>query len=893
MSFLGRIAKRFRAGAARSRLEREMHEEMAAHLERAAERFRDRGMSDADAMLAARREFGNVGVIQEQARDARTLTWLESLIADLRHAVRQFARTPLMTGTIIVTLTLGLGISAAAFSILSGMLSRPAPGVPADPALVAVRGIDVVDVSRFSRGQSYPEVLDYARLPEFSDVAGWATTQVVAEFPGQDASVAEAQFVTPNFFRVLGLHPIGPGFLNSRSGEYASPELTAIIGYAYAIERFGAPDAALGKTLRVNGVNVAIVGVAPPRFLGVSPGNNIRRLWIPVSAWGAVEKKEGNPLTDRTEHAFFTVARLATGVSRERALAAVEVVAGRATQALPPQPGKVRPRRLEADVVPLRGDVVYKSSRARVEDLTGVSMVAGIVVLIILVCTTTVSSLLVGAAVSRRHEIAVRLALGASRRRIVRQLLTESGGLAITAAVAGLAVYAAISRVLRNSVVDIDIAPTWTTALATAAVALVAALLCGLSPALHATRDAVSAVLKDASTTATVRSRLQRFLVVAQIALTQPLLFGLAAMVAIVARQAGPTAGQRLGESVVEARFQTWTAASRAEHKLPAIMARYASLPGVVSVVPQSNAYMMMSLEAPPDGDAPPRTYTVRFQQATAAYFATAGIRLVAGRTFLPSDSASRTASIIIGSDFANRLFGTKNPVGRRLRVLAGDGSPQAVAEVIAVVDAADAGLSEIGTTMRVYTPLGGRLGAGVGPDAMLIRTRLPAQPLIPTFLQIAREEAPFTPVLYMQTLAQIERGKRREVFQAMGVSALGGAITLLLASVGLYAVVALSVGQRRREIGVRISLGARPGQVVAMFFRNGLKVSLLGLAIGIPLSMAALKVIGTQVGIPRTNLPAIAAVVSLAVIVVASLASWIPARRAAGVDPLIALRDG
>jgi ABC-type antimicrobial peptide transport system permease subunit len=269
------------------------------------------------------------------------------------------------------------------------------------------------------------------------------------------------------------------------------------------------------------------------------------------------------------------------------------------------------------------------------------------------------------------------------------------------------------------------------------------------------------------------------------------------------------------------------------------------------------------------------------------------GIRDVRGRTFVQADSLASTAPIIIGTDFAARLFGSADPIGRRLRVLSDGGSPQAVAEIVGVVDAADAGDSEVGRSIRVFTPLGGRLGTRLSPDAMLIRTRMPAQPLIAAFLEIARSEAPLTPVLSMQTLAQIERGKRTEIVQAMGVSAAGGVLTLLLASIGLYAVVALSVGQRRREIGVRISLGARPVQVVAMFFRNGLKVSLLGLAIGIPLSMAALKVIGTQVGIPRTNLPGIAAVVSLAVIVVASLATWIPARRAAGVDPLIALRDG
>ena len=192
---------------------------------------------------------------------------------------------------------------------------------------------------------------------------------------------------------------------------------------------------------------------------------------------------------------------------------------------------------------------------------------------------------------------------------------------------------------------------------------------------------------------------------------------------------------------------------------------------------------------------------------------------------------------------------------------------------------------------------MGGALAVPLGtPDAVLIRTVGPAAPLLPTFREIARAEAPMWPIRSMKTLAQMDREKRSEILGAAGASALGGMLTLFLASIGLYAVVSLGVTQRRREIGVRVSLGSRPHQVVALFFRDGLRASLLGLLIGLPLSLVAMKALETQVrlaGVPRVNMPLIAAVVALSVIVVASLASWIPARRAAGVDPLVALRDG
>ena len=182
-----------------------------------------------------------------------------------------------------------------------------------------------------------------------------------------------------------------------------------------------------------------------------------------------------------------------------------------------------------------------------------------------------------------------------------------------------------------------------------------------------------------------------------------------------------------------------------------------------------------------------------------------------------------------------------------------------------------------------------------MGPDGILIRTAGPAAPLLATFREIAHAEAPMLPIRSMKTLAQMDREKRSEILQATGASAVGGLITLLLASIGLYAVVALAVKQRQREIGVRVSLGARPGQVVQMFFRGGLRVSMIGLVIGLPLSVLVLKALRPQMnlmGIPRVNMPLIASAVAVAVIVVASLASWIPARRAAGADPLVALRD-
>ena len=872
-----------------------MHEEIEEHLGQAAERFRARGMDSGEAMLAARREFGVVSVIEEHARDARGGQWMASIIGDLRHAVRHFARAPLMALTIVLTLTLGIGISSAAFGIVSGIFTRPAPGVPDDASLVTIRGIQVKGGQPAGRSLSYPELIEYAQRPEFTDVAGWWESVVVASLGGQDVGTAHVRYVTPNFFRTLGLR-VGPGhgFGRSRVDDHAEPELTAVIGHQFAIVQFGVADSAVGKTIKLNGVTIEIVGVAPPRFLSVFGEGDIRTVFLPVSAAPVVDRIDGL-FTNSSEGMFWAVARLRDGVSVKDALPAVELVASRAGEDLARVTGADAAVTYTADVVRLRGDVEVKTARSRAEEMQAMALVVGLVLLILLVCTTTVSSLLVGSGLTRRHEIAVRLAMGASRPRIVRQLLTESALLTMIAGAAGLAIYALVYQALRDGLVDADVGPDWTTAFVTALIAVGTSMLCGLSPALHATRGGLSAVLKDSARTATVKSRLQRTFVVAQIALTQPLLIMLAMMISVVFRQAD-SGNRRLDENIVRADFDTWSVVARNENRLPAIIERLSSVPGVVAVIPQVSGVRALKLDAPPLPDNPLRRYVVRTQPVAPGYFKGMDQRIVMGREFIDSDSTASVSPIIIGSDFATRVFGSENPIGKHLVALNWSGYRRmGEAEIVGVVSADDAGTSEPGTSIRIFTSMGGPLGVPMAPDGVLIRTAGPAAPLLATFREIANAEAPMLPIRSMKTLAQVDREKRSEIVQATGASAVGGLITLLLASIGLYAVVALAVNQRQREIGVRVSLGARPGQVVQMFFRGGLRVSLIGLAIGLPLSVLALKLLRSQInlmGIPRVNMPLIASAVAVAVIVVASLASWIPARRAAGADPLTVLRQ-
>jgi predicted permease len=718
------------------------------------------------------------------------------------------------------------------------------------------------------------------------------SSSVVTEVDGDQQSAVVAQFVTPNFFRTLGLRPAAGSFFGGEVSTRSPVDPSIVLGYTYAVQTFGTPGSAVGRTIRVNGANARVVGVAPFRFAGALRAESRRVVWLPVSAWPGMDRVGSGAFTDRSTGHFSAIGRLRPEASLDQANRGIQLIAARSARAFIEAGGKGLRRNslLTADAVPLRGDVdVYQPRGGSAQLVAVVTILVG---LILLVCTTTVSSLLVGTAVTRRHEIAVRLALGASRARIVRQLITETMLLAGVAAVAGLAVFAIIARLLRAQLYDVTIDPSWSTAAATALFALLTSVLCGLSPALHATRDGLSSVLKDSSRAATAKSRLQRTFVVAQMALTQPLLVGLVMSIAIVIREGNHDARRSIGDFVLQAQFQTWSAASRDDNRMAKLIARYEALPGVRQVMPQISGYMILRFEAPAAGDQPARQFSILTHQVPPGYFKGMDVRLLRGREFVGADSVAGHTAVIIGADLARRAFGQSDPIGKRFVTLAEDNTRLGEAEVVGVAAVEDVGSSEQGSQLRVFTPLNGHLGAGSSPDALLIRTEAPAERMIPTFREIARAELPMTPIYSMKTLSQVDRERQGEVVEATTASAVGGMLTLLLASVGLYAVVALAVSQRRREIGVRISLGATPRQVVALFFRNGVRVSVIGLLIGLPLSVFAVKLMSVRLGVPSINMAMVAGAVSLAVITVASLASWIPARRAAGVDPLTALRD-
>ena len=900
MSLIGRGRKWLHAAGSRRRLEREMSEEFEAHLAQATTRFMARGMTEPEARQAAQREFGHLGTIEQSAREARGAQWITSVGEDLRHAMRYFARTPLVSITIVLTLALGIGFSTAGFSVLNGLLYRPAPGVPDDPELVKIRGR--VNVRPYRRKVSWEELNSYAAQRQtFSQVVGWTEKSVVIDprVPDRGVLSAHAIFVTPNYFRTLDTRMFaGRWFEQSRFDQLSPPELTAIVSYDFARQLDGVDAAAMiGKTITVNGTSVTVIGVTTPRFNGPSQSGEPRSIWLPLSTW-EVLTGDRRAFSNPDVAVFEAAARLQPGVATEEAMPAVRLVASRvqATAATPDTPGELRVNagsgepsaslRLSADVVRLRGMMMQMQGPYR--NLPEVAIVATVALLILLVCTTTVNSLLLGAATTRRYEIGVRLALGASRWRVVRLLLTEIAILAIAGGLLGMYAFGAMIHVVEVAQDGFDVTPDGTTIAFTVVYALLTATLCGLSPALHATRTALAEVLKESAVAMSSRTRLQRAFVVAQIAIAQPLMVSLGAALAFLAQDFRTSPYAALRERLIVLRIDTNSGNNFSQpDPTPRLIERLRALPGVTTVVPlDALSRLEVSRFAVTEGDSV-ISVEMDLLAIVPGFLDAVDSPIMLGRDFVAADSLLEVPPIILSDTLARQLF-PSGAVGRRVRATTSPDARELELEIIGVARAGIGGAFQFDSDAPIaFAP---RRGARGG--ALLIRTQGQAEPMLPLVRSIVMLEAPSFPLSRLTTMSMFDAEQRDELRRIGGAGLGSGAIALLLAAIGLYAMLSVAVGQRRREIGVRIAIGARRDQVVGLFFMSGLRTALLGLLIGLPFSVVALRLVGSELGMTVGTAAIVAIAIMSALVVVASFASWLPARRAATVDPSIVLRS-
>jgi putative ABC transport system permease protein len=825
------------------------------------------------------------------------------MMSDIRFAVRQIMRTPLFSGVVIVVIALGIGVNSGLLTTLNRFVWQPAPGIEPTSRLARLSATAHDENDRPGGvSLSYRDVQDLrAERSVFTDVAAWQATDLAADF-GSGTQTVMTSYATLNYFRVLGVRmAVGAGF---PAGNDAAPDAIVVISHSLWTRHFvGQPDA-IGKSIRVMNRSFTIVGVAPPLFAGVNVSSmGEDAIWIPLGA-RALLQPDVSFLVDRGAMSLGVVGRLVPGVEPDEVGRVTAPLAMRIAQEDP-----ATHRGLGIHAERLAG--MRRESSDRSETVAAFFLVAG---LIVVITCTNVSALLLGRAVSRRREIGVRLSLGATRMRVVRQMLTESLVLALAGALLGLALYVVAVRVVQAAIPEVALVFVLEPAtFAFAAMfALVTTLVFGLAPALHATHSGIGEAIKDSGAHAIRGSRLRASFVVLQLACSQPVLVMTSLVLADL--RAGASEGEAPASVVTmtseiyrlpapgQTRLQRLDAESAAGVPVfGQMLQRLKQIPGVASAAISAGTGRTTFESERATGDR----IVSEMQQVnvSAGWFATLGVSIVRGRAIGADEDRPGSIAVIVSEEAASRLWPGEDPIGKRLlrrprvvdpsepyRIAGASPVPVETShEVIGVV--ATPIYDEDRLTPRVFTPLSS--AENIRSGTIAVRSLGPeAGPLIPAIRSAIREVDPFAAVEDIGTLAEQHARRARETALSHLAALAVGIAALLLASLGLYAIIAFSVAQRTREIGVRLAVGATPRDVVRHFLRHGLVVTSIALAIGLPLTIAGIRVVKASIlGFNAEHLGAVVLVIAT-LILVAALASWLPARRAARVNPLVALRS-
>jgi macrolide transport system ATP-binding/permease protein len=814
---------------------------------------------------------------------------MDTLFADLRYAVRRLLQRPGFTAIALLTMALGIGANSAIFSIVNAVLLRPLP-VESPGQLVEIYSQEEDD--DFPVTQAYPDYLDIrARGDLFSGVTAY-TADFFSVNMGTGSEVMFGESVTGEYFHVLGVPAaVGRVFISGEDDVVGAPSVV-VISHSLWKRRFASDPRVLGQTLRVRGQPFEIIGVLPPEFKGLLMGFS-GELWIPLSA-NASFAAGGAMLDDRESRYLLVKGRLRPGVTAEQAQAGLDVLAGQLAEAYP-ESNEAR----RFPVIPTSDVRLHPMiDRALVPVAALLMTVVGLLLLI--VCTN-LANLLLARALARRKEIAIRLAMGAGRWRLVRQLLTESVLLGLLGGVLGLAVAWWTAKLLVSFQppvlfkLSLDLGIDGRVLAFTFFVSLLAGVLFGLAPALQATRPQLVPALKDELDT--VAQRFRRFslrgsLVVVQVAVSLVLLVG-----------AGLFLRSLIGAQAIDPGFERERAAiamiapelagydeTRAENLFFELRDRARTIPGVETVALAShlplgvsvntNALYVEGAGTQPD-DAPSIDITV----VSSGHFETMGIPLLRGRDFSDQDDGSAPSVVIVSEAAARRFWPGENPVGKRLRLSAPDREPR---EIIAV--ARDTKVRTLGEEARPYLYL--PFSQNYRPImSLVVRTSGDPQSVLPVLQREALLLDESLPIMELKTM---EQHLGIMLFAPrMGGILLGvfGGLAVLLATIGLYGVVSYAAAQRTREVGIRVALGARPGDVIRLVTGQGMLLVGIGAAVGLALGFAAAQPLGSflygvDVSDPTTFLG-----VTLLLVGVAFLATLVPAVRAARLDAMVALR--
>ncbi len=826
---------------------------------------------------------------------------LDVLAQDVRYGLRLLARTPLVSIIIIASLALGIGANTAMFSVLNALLLRSLPVQhPEQLAMVA----DAANTDSWT----YPiwqQIHD--RQDAFAGVVAWGETRLHSVQDGQPAEL-RGLYVNGEFFDVLGT----PAWLgrtltrrdDQRGGGQDGP--VAVISYRYWQQRFGGSPSAIGSTIALDRVPFTIVGVTPPDFFGLDVGQTFD-VAVPFGTEPLVRGREST-LDNRSVWWLNVMVRVKPDQSVADAAARLRAMQPRIREAT--RPPDMRPKDLEGYLgSPL--DLKAASTGAsflRDRYQRGLSILMAVVALVLLIACANIANLLLARANGRRHEFSVRLALGASRLRLCRQLLIESLHLAAAGAALGLVIArwssAGLVRLLSTSTreVFLDLSIDTRVVLFTTIVTMVTAVLFGMAPALQASRAEPTDALKEQGRglAGEGRSRLSGLLVVVQIALSLVLAVGAALFVGTLAKLASRPLGfepDRVLTATVAIRGDDVTPEQRAAF-FERVRESAAAVPGVASatasaVSPVSGMTWGWSLDPARYPGFSRAELSVRVNIIGPEFFKTYGTRLLAGREFTLEDTATSTPVVIVNETFARKfLGGGGSPVGRMVERWGRPGEPSKPLEVVGYVEDAVYRNQREGVPPTMYAPLPQQARVS---SSLVISVRAESRSPAMLTRQLAAaigRAAPAASVTFLPLREQVRNALLQERLLAT-LSACFGALGLLLAGLGLYGVTSYMVARRRSEMGIRMALGAAPRQVVRLVLTRVFWLVMTGVVCGAALSIAAARLLvsllyGIQPGDPATLAGSIALLATIGFI-----AGLIPAWRAARIDPARVLRDG
>ena len=880
--------------------------EIHAHLEHETERLKEQGLNEEEARAAARRAFGNVTQAQERFFESGRWPWWDHFVQDLRFSLRTLRKNPAFTVIAVLTLALGIGANTAIFSLLNAVLLRPLPVEKPEELVLLGRGRAAGSAGDFADTELYSYPF-YRQVLQKNQVFRGASA--ILSLPlGMHGLVAgrtelellHVQLVSGSYFHLLGVKPLLGRSLAEAEDEPAGGHPVAMVSYSWWDERSGRDPAIAGKTVTFGSTVYTIVGVTPPGFFGTAVGQS-PDVWIPLS----MEKQVSpgwNGLDDKWFQSLYILGRLKRGVTIGQAQAQVNLLANQiwrdyAGSTLTKQQQDDL-RRAQIELTSIEHGLPHIRYGAEMP----LEILMAVVGLVLLIVCANLANLLLARATTREREIAVRMSLGAGRGRLVRQLLTESLVLALSGAALGMLFAGWAGKVLVAMVPHgdepllLNVAPDARVLGFTLLVSLATALLCGLAPALRATRVALGSSLKEArgSVAAASRTRLAKALIVSQVALSLVLLIGAGLFLRTLVNLSNVDTGFNK-ENVLLFGIDAPAVGYKEDARLVAlyqqIEQRVSALPGVraasISFFTFDQGEWTSPVSVVGRSPTPQDDMMVTHNVVGPGYFRTMGIPLLLGRAFGQRDTGASPKVAIINETFARWRLPGGSPIGKHFG-LGADPKHSNDIEVVGVVK--DAKYQDLGErpfpaayypyTQHVQYLSDFEVRYSGNPEAMVAEVRQAVS-------QIDRS----LPLAYTGTLVeQVDRSLTGQSLMAR-LSTCFGMLAAFLACIGIYGLAAYAVTRRTNEIGIRMALGAEASGVLWMVMRESLTLAALGVAIGIPVSLAATRLIESVLfGLKGTD-PATVALAGLVMIAVAALAAYLPARRASKVDPMVALR--